>query len=205
MRTLLILVLLSFLSITCQNKSTGKKAKSLSNLDKYTEISRKPTCFVKNRDDFRELVKAMEAKHYFPLRLSKWPHSFKNHINSELYDGSEIFVELPTNTKWIGKEHYPRGPEQMLTFKNAVVTEAVLGATKIVQFLFSNNDDAEKAITKMKLISAYTISTSGLKNPNYYFIKDCVIYFVRVRYYRVSMTFRDFFEEKYGKVEILRW
>ena len=60
MRTLLILALLSSLRIACQNKSTGKKAKSLSKLDKYDEISRKPTCFVLNKTDFKELIKAME-------------------------------------------------------------------------------------------------------------------------------------------------
>ncbi len=209
MRTFLILVLLSFSNITCLNTSNEKRAKSISDLDDMKKVSRKPTCFVKNRDDFRKLVKAMEAKHYFPLRLSKWPHWYKNHINDKLYSGTEVFVELPLNTKWKGKENTIEAPEQIVIFKDAIVTEIVLkgeGDVKIVQFLFSSNNEAEEAISKMKLISAYTISTRGLKNPNYYFIKDCAIYFVRVRAAAFnSATFREIFEEKHGKVKILRW
>ena len=206
MRLIFMLLIVFFNLLSCQNISNEEKAKSFSYINGMMENSRNPTCFVQNRDDFRALIKEMNTSNSLFTELSKWPRAFKNHINSELYDGSEIFVELAKNTQWIGTKHYPRGPEQKLSFKNAMVTEVVSGnKVKIVQFLFLSNIDAEKAIEKMKLISAYTISTSGFKNPNYYFIKDCAIYFVRTRYYQASTTFKDFFEKKHGKVKMLRW
>ncbi len=210
MKQNILLIFITSVLFSCQNNVGEKQAKSLSGLTQMKETTKTPSCFTKNKADFRELLEAMLTKRYSVLKLSEWPLVYKNHIEDGWFNGTERFIELPENTKWTGVEHGIKKPEQAITFTNALITETVLKGydsdVKIVQFLFKNSMDAEKAIAKMKLISAYTISTDGLKNPNYYFINDCVIYFIRVRAAAFpTETFKEIFEKKYGKVETLRW
>ncbi len=195
--------------------SQEKAGNKLSGSKLVPSKTREAIRFQKEKKMLCDLIKQMENKGYYALKYNKWSPSYKNNTQNGFNTSGSIFIELPKNHPWKGKEVIHRAQVKDVYLKDALTTEFVLRQKvtsdltpdiKIVQFVFENEDKARAAIPKMKKISAYTISVDGLKNPNGFWIYKNMIYFCRVRAAAFSIKpFRDVFEENFGKTTLLRW
>ena len=211
-------VLFFLLISSCRENNQPIKSKSLKLHKKYNAEPRRVSCSNIEKKIFRMLAHDMKIDGYILQDIENWNDSYKNHIKSSNHNPKEKFAVLPENTVWKGIKRIEGKYNRELTeiiFENTLITEVVVKHRlksqfrpdiKIVQFLFKNKEEAEKSAEKLKLISNYTINTSGLKNVNHWWIHNCAIYFCRTRAAAFSIKpVSDRFEKRFGKVKIMSW
>ncbi|NJO88526.1 MAG: hypothetical protein HC831_05840 [Chloroflexia bacterium] len=202
MKVFISIYFILFNVVVFSQEKTGNK---LSGSKLTPSKTREAVRFHKERKMLRDLIKEMENKDFYALNFANWSPSYKNNTNNGFSTSDSIFIDLPKNHPWQGKEVTHRAPSKEVYLHEILATEVVVKQKvtstlkpdiKIVQFVFENEEKAKNALPKMKKISAYTISVDGLKSPNGYWIYKNMIYFCRVRAAAFSIKpFQDTFEK----------
>jgi len=218
MRTCLFISICSILIFSCGNKTHNFDAKSGNSIFNKKNSAIEYSCTDIERKNFLELINDLNSVGFTVQKLKNWNRSYKNNIKSEGQLSDSTIIVLPENTvlKGIKKLNSKHNREiSKVSFNHTIISEIVVKKTKsskysgdfkIIQFLFMNEDEAKKSIEKMRLISYYTINTDGLKNPNYWWIHNCAIYFCRTRSAGFSLNaVVEQFEKRHGKVKLMRW
>ncbi len=212
MKSLIVIVFIFSGAIAFAQQKTSKR---LTGSQLVPSKVRMAIRFQKETKMLHDLVKLMEQSDFYVVNYKKWSQSYKNNTLDGFITSDSVFIELPKEHKWKGKEIAVRAPYEAIFFKDAHITEVVLKKKiiaslkpdiKIVQLIFENEEKARATIPKMRKISSFTISVDGLKSPNGFWLYKNMIYFCRVRAAAFSIEpFHKVFEEKYGKTTILYW